>query len=156
MKAQLNIRIVALALLSLAPTAARAQHDTHHSADSAAVAGAVAKFHEALAAGDSVAALALLTDDVRILEGGRVETKAEYRSRHLAADINASKSGQSQQGALSVRIQGDVAWTTSTSTTQRTVNGNAVTSSLAELMVLVKTQNGWKISAIHWSSGRRS
>ena len=156
MKASRNLRSAALMICALVPAVSRAQHDAHHASDSAAVTAVVAKFHEALAAGDSVAALALLTDDVRILEGGRVETKAEYRSRHLAADINASRSSQSQPGPMAVRVQGDVAWTTSTSSSQRTVNGNPVTSTLAELMVLVKAEGAWKISAIHWSSGRRT
>lgn len=156
MKTSLAVRIAALALITLTPTQSRAQHDAHHAAsDSAAVAAVVSKYDEALAAGDSLTALALLTDDATILETGRIETKAEYRSHHLAADINASKGGQSQRGPLDVRVQGDVAWTTSISTSQRTVNGNTTTSSLAELMVLVKTHGAWKISAIHWSSGRR-
>ena len=155
MKIKTHLVAVA-AILVCAATPVAAQHEGHGAmGDSVAVTGVVAKFHDALAAGDSAAALALLTDDVKILEGGRVETKSEYRSHHLAADINASRTSPSQRGPMSVRVQGDVAWTTSTSTSQRTVNGNNVTSSLAELMVLVKAPGGWKISAIHWSSGRR-
>ena len=65
--------------------------------DSAAVAAVVGGFHDALARGDSAAALALLAPDVRILESGGVE-----------------------------------------------------------LMVLTRTAGGWRISAIHWSSRRRT
>lgn len=148
-------RPAAVALFALMPAVSRAQHEAHHASDSAAVAAVVAKYHEALAAGDSAAALALLADDATILESGGVETRAEYRSHHLPADINASRSSQGQRGPVHVRVHGEVAWTTSTTTSQRTVNGNTATSSLAELMVLVKTPRGWMISAIHWSSRTR-
>src|SRR5262249_34985242 len=47
--------------------------------DSADVAAVVQRFHAALAAGDSLAALELLSDDVVILESGGAETRADYR-----------------------------------------------------------------------------
>jgi hypothetical protein len=84
-----------------------------------------------------------------------METRAEYRSHHLPADIRAARTAKSQRGPILVRIVGDVAWASSTSTTQRDVNGTATTSNSAELMVLVRTTAGWKISAIHWSSRQR-
>ena len=143
------------AALATGSSSALAQHEAHHTGDSTAVAAVVAKYHEALAAGDSAGVLALLDDDAVILETGGIETRAEYRSHHLPGDINYAKSARSQRGPIHVRIHGDVAWTTATSTTQREVNGNATTSMMAELMVLVRTPIGWKISAIHWSSRNR-
>ena len=136
------------------PSQAKAQH-AEHGGDSAAVAGVIAKYHEAMAAGDSAAALALLADDVVILESGAVETRAEYRSHHLATDIGFAKAIKSQRGPVLVRIRGDVAWASSTSTTQGEMNGRAINSMSAELMVLVRMAQGWKISAIHWSSRQR-
>ena len=142
-----------VALLATVSSTAVAQHEGHGAmGDSAAVATTVAKYHEALAAGDSTAALALLADDAVILETGGVETRGEYRSHHLPGDINFAKAIRSQRGPVHVRILGDVAWTTSTSTTQGEMNGRAINSVGAELMVLVRTPGGWKISAIHWSS----
>lgn len=156
MRLTAGIGLTLIALLATLSSTALAQHEGHGATgDSAAVAAAVAKYHEALAAGDSTGALALLDDDAVILETGGVETRAEYRSHHLPGDINFARSARSQRGPIHVRIRGDVAWTTSTSTTQREVNGNPMTSTLAELMVLVRTPGGWKISAIHWSSGNR-
>lgn len=141
------------AALALVANPARAQHEGHGTtSDSAAVAAVVAKYTDALASGDSATALSLLADDAVILESGGIETRAEYRSHHLPADINASKAAPSQRKPVHVRVHGEMAWTTTTSTRQRQVNGNAVTSSMAELMILVKTASGWKISAIHWSS----
>lgn len=148
--------LVAVLLAALTTTApdARAQHEGH-GGDSAAVAGVIAKYHEALAAGDSAAALALLADDAVILESGGVETRAEYRSHHLPGDINFAKAIKSQRGPVLVRVHGDVAWASSTSTTQGEMSGRAINSVGAELMVLVRTARGWKISAIHWSSRQR-
>jgi ketosteroid isomerase-like protein len=45
-----------------------------------------------------------------------------------------------------------VAWATSTSTARGEFRGRPVNSEGAELMVLTRTPEGWKISAIHWSS----
>lgn len=151
-----KLAVILAAALATLSSSVLAQHDAHHAGgDSAAVAAVVHHYHEALAAGDSAAVLALLHDDAVILETGGMETRAEYRSHHLPGDINYARSAKSQHGPTHVRIRGDVAWTTSTSTTQREVNGNPVTSVMAELMVLVKTPTGWKISAIHWSSRNR-
>ena len=123
--------------------------------DSAEVAGAVARFHQALSAGDSAGALALLADDVTILEAGGVETRAEYRAHHLGGDIAFARAVRSERGPVRVRVRGDVAWATSTSVTQGTFNGRAINSAGAELMVLTRTPGGWRISAIHWSSRAR-
>ena len=87
------------AALATGSSSALAQHDAHHAAgDSAAVASVVAKYHEALRAGDSTGVLALLHDDAVILESGGVETRAEYRSHHLPGDINYARSARSQRG----------------------------------------------------------
>lgn len=148
--------LVAVTAISSLASPVSAQHEGHGAkGDSAAVAAVVAKYQEALTSGDSSAALALLADDAVILEAGVVETREQYRSHHLPADINASKTARSKRGPVHVRIHGEVAWTTTTSTSQREVNGSPVPSSMAELMVLVKTPSGWKISAIHWSSRNR-
>jgi ketosteroid isomerase-like protein len=144
-----------LAAFATTPAAAQHQHGLA-SADSAQVAATVERFHQALAAADSAAALALLTPDVEVLESGGVETRAEYRSHHLAADIEFARAVRSERGPVRVRVRGDVAWATSTSTTQGEFRGRPVNSAGAELMVLVRTPQGWRIAAIHWSSRRRS
>jgi ketosteroid isomerase-like protein len=123
--------------------------------DSADVVAVVTAYHKALATGDSVAALALLAPDATILESGGVESRDEYRSHHLPGDIAFARAIQSERGAIRVVVQGDVAWATSTSTTQGEFRGRAVNSAGAELMVLSRTTAGWKIRAIHWSSRTR-
>ena len=148
--------MLAAVLLASVTAASRvpAQH-AGHGADSAAVAGVIAKYHEALAAGDSATVLTLLADDAVILESGGVETRAEYRSHHLPGDITFAKAIKNQRGAVLVRVLGDVAWASSTSSTQGEMNGRTINSTGAELMVVVRTAQGWKISAIHWSSRQR-
>jgi ketosteroid isomerase-like protein len=123
--------------------------------DSADVAATVARFHQALAAGDSAAALALLSPHVVILESGGVEALADYRAHHLPADIEFARAVPSERAPLTVRVQGDVAWASGTSVTKGEFRGRPINSSGAELMVLERTAQGWRIAAIHWSSRTR-
>ena len=124
-------------------------------ADSALVVNVATRFHSALAGGDSTAALALLTDDVVILEAGGVETRAQYRERHLPADIEYAKAVTSTRSIQKVVVHGDVAWLTGMSTTTGQFNGRAVNSQSVETLIFGRTPQGWKISSIHWSSRAR-
>lgn len=125
-------------------------------ADSATVARIVVAFHEALAAGDSAAALALLAPDATILEGGAVETRAEYRAHHLAGDIAFARAVRVERRPPRVSVRGDAAWAWSTSEAQGTYGERAIRSSGAELMVLGRSSDDrWLIHAIHWSSRAR-
>jgi hypothetical protein len=74
--------------------------------DSADVVTAVARFHSALAAGDSATALTILADDVLVLESGSVETRADYRAHHLSADIEFARSVPSKRTVTRVTVSG--------------------------------------------------
>jgi uncharacterized GH25 family protein/ketosteroid isomerase-like protein len=124
-------------------------------ADSAEVAATVERYHRALASADSAGALALLTPDAVILESGGLESRAEYRSHHLPADIEFARAVRSERSEVRVRLRGDAAWAASTSTTQGEFRGRPINAAGAELMVLVRTSAGWRIAAIHWSSRAR-
>ena len=126
------------------------------SADSAAVATTVETFHSALATGDSVTVLDLLSADARIVEGGGIETRAEYRSGHMRGDMRFASAVSRETGAIRVVVLGDVAWATSTSVTQGESRGRTIDSQGAELMVLTRERDGWKIRAVHWSSRSRT
>ena len=130
----------------------RGAQERESQSDSAMVVSVIERFHAALTAGDSIAAMGLLTMDAVILESGGVETRAEYQSHHLQGDINYAKSMKTTRGPIRVSVRGDVAWASSTSTTTGESRGRAVNSAGAELMVLTRTPAGWRISAIHWSS----
>lgn len=123
--------------------------------DSAAVARSVDRFHQALATGDSATALALLAPDAVILESGGVETRAEYRGHHLPGDIAFARAVPRQRSEIRVRVEGNAAWATSTSTVQGEFRGRQINSQGAQLMVLRRTADGWRIAAVHWSSRAR-
>jgi ketosteroid isomerase-like protein len=153
-----SLLAAALPLLAALAPPASAQTSAHAhgaQADSAAVAATVDRYHQALASADSAGALALLTADAVILESGGVESRAEYRSHHLSSDIEFARAIRGTRGPVRVRVQGDVAWATSTSTTQGEFRGRQINSAGAELMVLARTPQGWRIAAIHWSSRNR-
>ena len=120
--------------------------------DREAIATTVSAFHHALAKGDKSAALALLAPDAQILESGARQTRDEYEAQHLAADIEFAQAVQDTRGALIVRQDGNVAWTSSTNRSTGKFRDRDVDSESAELMVLARTDAGWRIRAIHWSS----
>ena len=134
------------------PESSRAQQSVP---DSAEIVRTVQRFHDAIAAGDSLAAVTLLSDDAVVLESGGLETKAEFRQHHLPADIGFAQSVKGERRVHSVRRRGDVAWVASSSTAVGEFRGRPINSAGAELVVLVRTSNGWRISAIHWSSRAR-
>jgi len=151
-----RIQAMPLALLAalLAPTPVSAFQAPVRT-DSADVVATVDRYHAALAAGDSVAVAGLLAPDALILETGGVETRAQYLGGHLRGDIAFAAAVPRERGPISVQLRGDVAWATSTSTTKGDYRGRAINSVSAELMILVRTGQGWRIAAIHWSSRNR-
>lgn len=116
------------------------------------VTSTVEAYHEALQKGDGAAAMKLLAADAIILEGGGIETRAQYESHHLAADMEFAKAVPSTRSDVRVQLNGDTAWLTSASRTEGTFKERPISSRGAELMVLTKTPDGWRIRAIHWSS----
>lgn len=123
--------------------------------DSAAVVQTVQRLHQLMESGDSLGVMALLTDDVVILESGDIESRAEYRSHHLASDIEFARAVKETRTVHRVTVRGDAAWVAATSTAQGTFRGRAINSSGAELAALVRTPGGWRIAGIHWSSRAR-
>jgi uncharacterized protein (TIGR02246 family) len=142
--------VVGSTLVPLTGFAAQASGQAN--VDSAAVAAVVERYHHALAKGDSAAALFLLAEDALIAESGGIESRQEYRSHHLPADIAFARAVKGTRSPVRVNVRGDVAWSTTTSTTRGNYRGRAVNSAGAELMVLTRTAGRWQISAIHWSS----
>ena len=124
--------------------------------DSAAVAAVVERYHRSLQSSDSASALALLAPDAVIIESGGVESRQEYRSHHLPADIAFARAVKESRSPVRVTLRGDAAWAVATATTRGTYRGRAVHSTGAELMVLTRTPDGWTIRAIHWSSRDQS
>ena len=120
--------------------------------DSTDVVSAIHGFHEALSSGDGDAALGFLADDVHIAESGGLETRAEYQSHHLPGDMAFASAVGRVSTFTSVNVLGDVAWAMSSSSTQGTFREREINSRGAELIVLRRDGDEWKITAIHWSS----
>ena len=153
------ISILAIAgslfMATAAPAQAQHEHAGMHAvpeSDSAAVASVVHAFHEALQAGDTASVLRLLGADVLVAESGGLENRDEYLSHHLPGDMAFSAAVTREVGPLAVTVSGDVSWAMSTSRTSGTFRDRTVNSVGAELMVLSRDGDAWRIRAIHWSS----
>lgn len=112
----------------------------------------VEDFHAALVAGDSATVIALLHPDVRIYEGGHAETRAQYRSGHLRGDIAFLQAVESEKTWDQIILDGDMALYMSEDRKTGTYRDREIDSSGTETLVLVMTEDGWKIRHIHWSS----
>ncbi len=88
------------------------------------------------------------------MESGSIESRADYESHHLAADIEFAQAVPSTRSDVRVQVDGNTAWLTSRSRTEGQWKERPINSSGAELMVLMKTPDGWRIRAIHWSSDK--
>lgn len=141
---------LALMLLVAAPTMAQ-----QPSPEEAAVRAVATGFGKALAAGDSLAALALLHPDVVIFEAGGWESLDDYRKGHLRADMRALQGLKQETVRDRVTISGDLALVTREYSTTGTTGERTVDSVGAETMVLLRTPEGWKIRHVHWSSRAR-
>ncbi|MEO7521042.1 MAG: DUF4198 domain-containing protein [Gemmatimonas sp.] len=123
--------------------------------DSADAVAAVQRFTAALATGDSARAASLLAQDVLIVESGTVETRQQYLSHHLGADMKASAASKGVRTVIKATVAGDAAYVVSRTVKPPTGGDASTGSESAELMVLSRMESGWTIRAIHWSSRRR-
>ncbi len=112
-------------------------------------------FHAGLKASDAAGVMRLLAPEVQLLEAGGIETRAEYESNHLPADIEFEKSVTTSIKPYRVTVVGDAAWAVNTSAYKGTFRDRPVDSIGVELMVLSRDSVGWRIRAIHWSSRAR-
>lgn len=120
--------------------------------DAAAIKKTAEEFHQALARGKSDQVMALLQAGALLVEGGTVQTREEYESEHLPADIAYAAAVPGKQLSAVVRQDGDIAWVTSTFSVTGKFHDKTIDELAAETMVLTKTSSGWRIRAIHWSS----
>ena len=113
----------------------------------------VAAFHEALSKGDKAAALAELHDNVLIYESGHVErSRNEYASHHLGSDMAFSQAVSRKLLKSDVRTHGDLAVVAQETETTGRYKNKDVHLIGVETTVLTRTDDGWSISHVHWSS----
>jgi ketosteroid isomerase-like protein len=146
----LNPNLVAWALLTIVSMHGPrlyAQDSSNGPAD------VVLAFHAAIAAGDSGAALSLLDPEVFIYESGGVErSRAEFQSHHLGIDMAFAQSTDRTVVEQNTVQSGEYAWLTSVSEVQGEFRGREIDSRGTETVVLRRTDEGWRIVHIHWSS----
>lgn len=118
----------------------------------AALAQAVEEFARALKQGDPKAAMELLAPDALILESGAMQTREEYGRKHLLEDIAMLRSVPMARSDLTIKQEGNTAWATSLYRLTGKFEDKEINAQGAELMVLTKTPEGWRIRAIHWSN----
>jgi ketosteroid isomerase-like protein len=110
-------------------------------------------FGKALAAGDFKAVESLLDPGVLILESGGAErSRDEYLGHHAIADAQFLMNAQLRVTRRRARVSGDLAWVATESEIQATDDGKPMTLLSTETMVLCRTEAGWRIVHIHWSS----
>lgn len=113
----------------------------------------VTAFKKALKQGDQVTARKLLADNVIIFEGGGIERSAdEYANHHMHADMAFLKAVESTLLEHQVFTQGDIAFSIARSSTEGSYKGKEIKSIGMETITLKNTDNGWKITHIHWSN----
>jgi ketosteroid isomerase-like protein len=145
---------LALVIAALGVTTAQALAQDPQAApeESAAIRSVVEGFKAALAAGDSTAALGYLHPDLVVYEGGHAESLAEYRAGHLAADMEFAAAVETTALTQGLVVRPDMALWVSESETKGEFRGRAIDSRGTETIVLVRTDDGWKILHVHWSS----
>ena len=118
------------------------------------VTAVVESFYGAMKAGDAAAAMRLIAPDAVFLESGKLETRAEYQTNHLPADIEFESQVTGKRGPMRVTFEGNAAWVIATTDFEGTFNGNPVNFVSTQLMVLTRDSDAWLIRTIHWSSRR--
>jgi len=116
---------------------------------------AVERFAVALSSGDLTLVGAELDPGVLILESGGVErSRDEYLAGHAKSDAKFLKQARVTLMRRTAQSSGDLAWVGSESEIHAMKGEEMLMISSTETMVLRKTDQGWKIVHIHWSSRR--
>jgi ketosteroid isomerase-like protein len=109
-------------------------------------------FYGAITAGDAKAAMALIAPEAVFVESGRIESRVEYETNHLPADIEFESQTKGTRGPLRVTFDGrDTAWVISSAEYDE---GNPEKYINTQLMVLTRDTGNWRIRAISWSSNQ--
>ena len=142
------IAVLSVALVSL-PAVAGAQ------SREAEVTTVLESFYGAMKSGDRTAAMRVIAPDAVFVESGTLETRAQYETEHLPADIEFERQVTGSRSPWRVVFHGDAAWAIATTDYQGTFNNSAVNFVSAQLAVLTRDSGNWLIRSIHWSSRRR-
>lgn len=145
-------RRFALAIAALCMTATAAPAQEPNTPDEAEIRAVVLGFKAALAAGDSTAAIGNLHPDLVVYEAGHAESLSEYRSGHLAADMEYAGAVATQPIEQGLIVREGMAMWVSEGESKGEFRGRQIDSHGTETIVLIPTDAGWKILHVHWSS----
>ena len=123
--------------------------------DRAGVRATFEAFYGAMKAGDRAGVMGTIAPDAVFLEAGQLETRADYESNHLPADMEFERAVSGKRGPLAITISGDAAWVVALTEYEGTFDKKPVNFVSAQLMVLTRTNGPWMIRSVHWSSRRR-
>lgn len=112
----------------------------------------VEQFHAALKAGNVTDASAMLASTAVIYESGYAESRDDYVSHHLAADIEFAKGTQRVVKSTSQQCSESLCVVMQTSETTGKFKEKSVRSVGVETTVLRRDAETWKIQHVHWSS----
>jgi ketosteroid isomerase-like protein len=149
MRSSAQRRYAALVALLLWLPACGSTTPVHNEAEVAAV---LESFYAAIKRGDAKAAMSVIAPDALFIESGRLETRAQYEMNHLPADIDFEKQVTGKRDPLRITFEDDAAWVIATTTYDGKFEGAPVQFVSAQLMVLTRDADAWKIRSIHWSS----
>lgn len=152
--------ITMLALILLSGAVFSHENDTAKEAKSTMFSGletsagkTVLAFHKALETGDPQTARSLLADDVLILEGKGVERSAqEYASHHMLSDMKYLKEMTITSLEHHINQHNNVAISIARSSVKGTYKDKNVDRIGNETITLMKLNDTWKITHIHWSN----
>ena len=100
-------------------------------------------------------AKALLDPAVLILEsGGSERSRDEYMAEHAVADAAFMQNATQELRYRQAHASGDLAWVATESLLRGTDDGKPLALRSTETVVLRRTEAGWRIVHIHWSSRR--
>jgi ketosteroid isomerase-like protein len=115
----------------------------------------VERFSTAIAAGRIDQAATDLAPELIVLESGGIEqSREEYLGGHAAADAEFLKDAKVTLRHRRAQASGDLAWVASESRIETAKGAEPMRIDSTETMVLRRSEGGWKIVHIHWSSRR--
>lgn len=112
-------------------------------------------FYAAMKNADNARAMSHIAEDAVFVESGRLETRDEYEKNHLPSDISFEKQVSGKRGEWKITIEDNTAWAIATTEYDGIFDGAPVAFTSAQLAVLSRDADAWRIRSIHWSSRRR-
>jgi ketosteroid isomerase-like protein len=138
---------------SVTPGRSAADAKTSIQAEASDAVAVVERFSNALGAGDLEAAARELDPKVLILESGGAErSRDEYLSGHAGHDAEFLKGAQITLKHRVAHASGSFAWVASESEIHAMKGEDMLKIASTETMLVRKSEAGWKIVHIHWSS----